>query len=452
MDQQSRPLELPPVPEMSRAEAEIAETRLLRAAGMFRMLLLEFHERKGWKALRFESWDAWATARLAISRDRAYDHLAAATIERSLVGDHLQMPVIPTDQLLPMRRLKDDPAAVRETWDRANEIAGERGEGWSYRHVRAAVDERTGNSAGVLEPQSRYVPIAEREAALPPAAMPAARLAPLMTSATPEWYTPNHIIERVLGMFEGIDLDPCSNSHEVPNVPAQAHYTQADDGLAQPWHGYVYMNPPMAMRSASGLTNWLTSTTLATFRWQSRWCRPASIPAGGSELHAFRCVLSVAGPSFRAQTIVLRFRRQWCTLAMTLRVSQLSLVRLVPFTFHRICRWCRRRGFARGTVGGRLPHHKHHHQHGQQNECGQQGIGQVVTVDQLPLPEGLQISHCVASECPSFGFASRMSRPSERRKNSRSSHAASCPGARMQTHCRGVGLYCQTWTPLPPVA
>jgi hypothetical protein len=29
-----------------------------------------------------------------------------------------------------------------------------------------------------------------------------------------------------------------------PNVDARRHFTRDDDGLAQPWHGRVYMNPP----------------------------------------------------------------------------------------------------------------------------------------------------------------------------------------------------------------
>lgn len=68
---------------------------------------------------------------------------------------------------------------------------------------------------------------------------------PLMSSSeTPEWYTPLSIIERVQSFFGEIDLDPCSNSHEAPNVPARTLYTKDDDGLAQPWHGSTYMNPP----------------------------------------------------------------------------------------------------------------------------------------------------------------------------------------------------------------
>lgn len=64
------------------------------------------------------------------------------------------------------------------------------------------------------------------------------------SSATPEWYTPQSIIDIVSGFFDEIDLDPCSNSHESPNVPAHQVFTQEDDGLTRAWWGRVYMNPP----------------------------------------------------------------------------------------------------------------------------------------------------------------------------------------------------------------
>jgi len=67
----------------------------------------------------------------------------------------------------------------------------------------------------------------------------------LYTSETPEWYTPEIIIESVLELFGAIDLDPCSNGKgAAANVPAKEHYTREDDGLSRAWHGKVYMNPP----------------------------------------------------------------------------------------------------------------------------------------------------------------------------------------------------------------
>lgn len=70
------------------------------------------------------------------------------------------------------------------------------------------------------------------------------RLAVHYSSASVEHYTPAHVIDLVLRVLGAVDLDPCSNSHTAPNVPAVRHYTRDDDGLAQPWAGRVYMNPP----------------------------------------------------------------------------------------------------------------------------------------------------------------------------------------------------------------
>ncbi len=66
----------------------------------------------------------------------------------------------------------------------------------------------------------------------------------LMSSQSNEWYTTQDIIDTVIDVMGGIDLDPCSNSHTNPSVPASHHFTKEDDGLAQKWFGRVYMNPP----------------------------------------------------------------------------------------------------------------------------------------------------------------------------------------------------------------
>lgn len=63
-------------------------------------------------------------------------------------------------------------------------------------------------------------------------------------SETDECYTPPEIISRVIAALGSIDLDPCSNSKEAPNVPAASHLTREDDGLLHEWHGRVFMNPP----------------------------------------------------------------------------------------------------------------------------------------------------------------------------------------------------------------
>lgn len=67
----------------------------------------------------------------------------------------------------------------------------------------------------------------------------------LHSSNSNEHYTPDVIIEGVQTFYGGvIDLDPCSNSLEAPNVPALFHYDEALNGLALPWAGKVFVNPP----------------------------------------------------------------------------------------------------------------------------------------------------------------------------------------------------------------
>ena len=60
--------------------------------------------------------------------------------------------------------------------------------------------------------------------------------------ATVEWYTPPALFES-LGLT--FDLDPASPGKDVvPWVPADRHYTREEDGLVQPWRGFVWLNPP----------------------------------------------------------------------------------------------------------------------------------------------------------------------------------------------------------------
>jgi phage N-6-adenine-methyltransferase len=66
----------------------------------------------------------------------------------------------------------------------------------------------------------------------------------LFTSETDEWYTPKEILDSVIEVFGEIDLDPCSNNKDSPNVPANSHFTYEDNGLTREWKGTVYMNPP----------------------------------------------------------------------------------------------------------------------------------------------------------------------------------------------------------------
>ena len=63
-----------------------------------------------------------------------------------------------------------------------------------------------------------------------------------------EWLTPPEIL-RSLGAF---DLDPCSPINR-PWPTAADHYTVADNGLAKPWFGRVWCNPPFGREAITWL-------------------------------------------------------------------------------------------------------------------------------------------------------------------------------------------------------
>lgn len=62
------------------------------------------------------------------------------------------------------------------------------------------------------------------------------------SSATAEHYTPAEVLDLVVEVMGGIDLDPCADPG--CRVPAAYHFTAGIDGLSKPWAGRVYMNPP----------------------------------------------------------------------------------------------------------------------------------------------------------------------------------------------------------------
>lgn len=65
----------------------------------------------------------------------------------------------------------------------------------------------------------------------------------LMSSDDVEWYTPPEIRNAVLEALGGIvDVDPCADPGRT--FPAATHFTEVENGLARPWLGRVYMNPP----------------------------------------------------------------------------------------------------------------------------------------------------------------------------------------------------------------
>lgn len=96
------------------------------------------------------------------------------------------------------------------------------------------------------------------------------------------WYTPGWVFD---GLGLVFDLDVASPSFELPWIPARQRFTVADDGLAHPWWGLVWCNPPYS----------------APRQWCTRW---AAHEGGGALL--IRADLSTSGPlaAFTAATSI----------------------------------------------------------------------------------------------------------------------------------------------------
>lgn len=250
------------VPLMTTDEARQCVTAINGHMNSARALLLDLYERRGWAALGYASWRECVVSEFQKSQARLYQQLEAAQIERR-ISTNVEIGTIPEGQLRPLTRLTpiEQPAA----WELAHQYAEAEGaERLTARHVEAAVEEMAPRTIqavsipentdlisdgvdGVLDPPIEPAQAAELFAAAHDAHERRTHIMRVMgSSESPEWYTPRHIVDRVIQVFGQIDLDPCSNSSDpsLANVPALNYWTQASDGLAQPWHGRVYMNPP----------------------------------------------------------------------------------------------------------------------------------------------------------------------------------------------------------------
>ncbi|MEI7538585.1 MAG: DNA N-6-adenine-methyltransferase [Comamonadaceae bacterium] len=241
---------------MTEAEAISAEREIITTGNRLRVLLVDFYERRGWAALGYASWRGWASARLGQHEATAYRELTAGMVERE-ISPMGEIGQIPERQLRPLAPLRDDPDTLRETWDRANELAEEEGKPRTARHVTQAVAERTAPEP-VEEPLTPYE--AQIAATYTPDP-PRANHQNINSSTNNEWYTPSAFVEAARVVLGGIDLDPASCPYANRTVQAGRFYTQDDDGITQPWHGTVWLNPPYGREEGEADSN------------QARWSR-----------------------------------------------------------------------------------------------------------------------------------------------------------------------------------
>lgn len=199
--------------EMARCEAVIE--RGLQTFTEVGNALLRIRDGRLYRA-EHATFEAYCRERWGFT-DRRARMLMSAAQTVALIETGTIVPVLPAteSQARPLTRLR--PERQGEAWQRAVETAPNGKV--TAAHVQRVVEEE-------------FMP------------RPAAKMAIHYSSKTPEWYTPANIIERTIRLMGAIDLDPCSNSHDDPNIPAAAHLTCADDGLRYPWPGRIYMNPP----------------------------------------------------------------------------------------------------------------------------------------------------------------------------------------------------------------
>jgi hypothetical protein len=188
---------------------------------------------------QYGTFEQYCRDRWGFSGERARQLMRSAEVIDNLSQSPTQVGVLPTNEREARPLIRLEPEEQREAWQRAVDTApnGKITVG----HVQRVVNEMTQPDPEPEDESGGVEPVGEAVVYSPPAPE---RLAVHYSSATPEHYTPREIIDAVINCLGAIDLDPCSNSKTEPHVPAAQHFTPEDDGLAQEWHGRVYMNPP----------------------------------------------------------------------------------------------------------------------------------------------------------------------------------------------------------------
>jgi phage N-6-adenine-methyltransferase len=118
----------------------------------------------------------------------------------------------------------------------------------------------------------------------------------LLTSKSVEWSTPQDFFDRINRVFQ-FELDVCATAE---NAKAARFFTKETDGLAHPWAGRVWMNPPYGR----GINKWITKAwgsaragasvvCLIPARTDTKWFQDVCLPHG--DIHLVRGRLKFGG-------------------------------------------------------------------------------------------------------------------------------------------------------------
>ena len=206
---------------IERAAFQYAETQIEKAQQSFvemGMALKQIQENKLYR-IDYSTFEEYLETRWGMSREQGYRNINAATVAQNL----LPIGNIPTAESQ-VRLLSPLPEEQqREVW--------------------ADAIKRTVTGAPTAATVATV--LAERGLKVPKSALPKNGFTEPGRDSD-ELYTPFDFLQSVYYCLGEIDLDPCSNSLEEPNVKAKSHYTKALDGLAfqRIWAGKIFMNPP----------------------------------------------------------------------------------------------------------------------------------------------------------------------------------------------------------------
>lgn len=165
------------------------------------------------------TFEDYCRNRWGISRPRAYELIGAALVTENLSAIADKLPATES-QARPLTRLA--PEEQIAAWQEAVDTAPNGRV--TAAHVAEVVDRRNGAT-----PYNNHA-----------------------ISDNPdydgdEWFTPAEYVEAARLVMGGIDLDPASHETAQDVIRAGTYYTKESNGLARPWFGRVWLNPPYSM-------------------------------------------------------------------------------------------------------------------------------------------------------------------------------------------------------------